>query len=1018
MKNIQTKRFISLILTILMLVGLFTVSIPVSASTSNGKFVSRFDGEYAESFSGTPIYNREDLENMNDGWGNFYLANDIDLSGSEWIPIKLNAVEFNGNGYVIRNLKITGEKASGGNFGLFSETTGAAIKNLGLEDVIINVTSSNTSIGGIVGIATNTEITNCYVEGNIHVEANTSGSTERIGGIVGAANSTTIKHSYNAKESVVSTTIYTDYIDDNTLQSVYAGGLIGFAEVNTTIQYSFNTGGIFINGVTSNINSIAYAGGFTGSSDTVMIEESYNTGMVSNFATVRYYSFFGGFSGFINNTTIKNSYNIGSISVTNAEYPRAGGFVGGANNSIIETSYNVGIVNGNGRYMGGLVGLSNSNTFVDCYWNSGSLSSGVGGYVTPDPYGVTMLELTQMKDYKSFTGFNFNGATPFWTTQTGVNEGYPILRVFNDITTPQPLKYGYILGVVPPPESLQFSPFMSNMVDAVEYDIVDATGNRQTIQDIQPTRTYGAGEHIVYHEFQYQGSAFNAPHKIVGAVNPTGLPNTLSSFDSNLQSGQFIRNEFGTLIQTGYGIFNKSGIIQHSILTPGEGIVFDTSDNQITLKGNVGIFPLQFKSTSIIVTFDIDKPENFFGVNVYDNSNIQDFYAVMNKIFGASVDSAAIQSAMVITDERDNLDGSIGEVEILYLGLKNMTDINKDTAPQYGYVLEKLTSYNQGDYRIDPYIIYDVKTASIITINDTFDISDSYERQYGSGTHIVYRPVLSTTGYVNIAPLFIVPTLPIINGSLDNITNNLPYWIGANIADGFNIYNYQGIIQSNVPANGIKSYDLITKSMTFSNVGGSDEVVTVTDETQICIFEIGNRANVTRISLSELDTQMFKIFNSTIDKSAIQSAMFLRNTSGNAEVLYLGLKSIDTSTITITPPNTTPVPASVSAERTGAMGVNNSFEVSIDVSGDVKDKYLLVSYQFETNGVTRFNMLCFKLTSATTMTITLPQGTIFSTELGGSTWVAVSNVSSTNIDIDEIMTTLIDELVTEIVLIK
>ena len=81
---------------------------------------------------------------------------------------------FNGNGFVIKNLEIN---ATYNRAGFLGATEGASIDSLGV--VNCNIVSASANVGGLIGKATNTKISNCYVVGEIK-------SSERdVGGLVG-----------------------------------------------------------------------------------------------------------------------------------------------------------------------------------------------------------------------------------------------------------------------------------------------------------------------------------------------------------------------------------------------------------------------------------------------------------------------------------------------------------------------------------------------------------------------------------------------------------------------------------------------------------------------------------------------------------------------------------------------------------------------------------------------------------------------------------------------------------------
>ena len=98
------------------------------------------------------------------------LANDIDMSGvTGWAGIANFKGTFDGNGHKISNLT--------GTQGLFASTSGATIKNVGLENVNIN---GSSNVGGLIGSSSSgTNISNCYTTGTVN------GTGNNIGGLVG-----------------------------------------------------------------------------------------------------------------------------------------------------------------------------------------------------------------------------------------------------------------------------------------------------------------------------------------------------------------------------------------------------------------------------------------------------------------------------------------------------------------------------------------------------------------------------------------------------------------------------------------------------------------------------------------------------------------------------------------------------------------------------------------------------------------------------------------------------------------
>ena len=117
----------------------------------------------------------------------FTLANDINIEGdNQWVPIgtviggNYNQTEvpfngtFDGNGKVIKGVKISSNNSRQGLFGYLGAM--GTIKNLGVVDVNIK---GDTRIGGLVGSNAGI-IENCYVSGNAMISG-----TEFVGGLAG-----------------------------------------------------------------------------------------------------------------------------------------------------------------------------------------------------------------------------------------------------------------------------------------------------------------------------------------------------------------------------------------------------------------------------------------------------------------------------------------------------------------------------------------------------------------------------------------------------------------------------------------------------------------------------------------------------------------------------------------------------------------------------------------------------------------------------------------------------------------
>lgn len=181
---------------------------------------------------------------------------DLNMDGYFWIPISSKgtkrAVNFNGNGFIIKNLYISAEEILNKypkdtelaqNLGLIGAFIGH-VQNVILENVEVYAYGKNykttganpvekpLSIGTVVGWQSdkNSIVENCYVTGKMV----TSGDGQSVGGIVGNNGGGTIRNCYSAVD-----------IDAN--GTAYVGGIVGYTKA-------------FDNGAVATISSCVYAG--------------------------------------------------------------------------------------------------------------------------------------------------------------------------------------------------------------------------------------------------------------------------------------------------------------------------------------------------------------------------------------------------------------------------------------------------------------------------------------------------------------------------------------------------------------------------------------------------------------------------------------------------------------------------------------------------------------------------------------------------------------------------------------
>ena len=231
----------------------------------------------------TIIKTAQDLDNIrNNLSGKYILMNDIDLSSiSNWDPIGdadffdgIITESFSGilegNGFVIKNLKINNTSKT--SIGLFSVIENAQIKNIGIENINININKPNASgpfaIGGLTGVSESSTISNCYTTGSITA----IGKEIMGGGMIGSSSNGEIKNCYSDVDVSIENTIFSYFT---------AGGFIGFSGSNITNCYAtgdvygtYGTAGFAI-AITDGTMSNCYATG------KVYSTNSYSAGLIT-----------------------------------------------------------------------------------------------------------------------------------------------------------------------------------------------------------------------------------------------------------------------------------------------------------------------------------------------------------------------------------------------------------------------------------------------------------------------------------------------------------------------------------------------------------------------------------------------------------------------------------------------------------------------------------------------------------------------------------------------------------------
>lgn len=186
----------------------------------------------------------------------FILADNIDLSTYDWIPIGSNSINcfsgtFDGNGKNISNLTIgtsTNPNTVLTSLGLFGWISGAVISNISVKDFAIYSSKDDVYAGGLAGFAENSSITGSCVSGTLTAGDRDLDGTY-IGGLIGFSEKMTIIDCYASVE------VTGGY-------KVTIGGLVGFNFYDTLamIANCYSTG-LVTGGAEANVGGLIGLGG-------------------------------------------------------------------------------------------------------------------------------------------------------------------------------------------------------------------------------------------------------------------------------------------------------------------------------------------------------------------------------------------------------------------------------------------------------------------------------------------------------------------------------------------------------------------------------------------------------------------------------------------------------------------------------------------------------------------------------------------------------------------------------------
>lgn len=327
------------------------------------------------------------------------LANDVDISAYEWMPIGTSKSvkdaaqsptgnwfcgTFDGGNHTVSGLRIESSLFNQALFGLVKD---AVIKNLSVKGSVYGW----DEIAGIVSYANNTSLVNLKNYCNVQAVGALSSDGSYYGGAGGVVASVRMTSS---------STIYLQNLENyGTVRGAGdgTGGVIGFlySEGEVNITQCANYGNVSVD-YCVNADANDGAGGILGSTanyGTYKISECVNTGNISSANQ----DGTGGIAGYLggNSSFVSYCYNTGSVSGANS----AGGVVAklGANNGTITNSYNSGTI-------------------------SGAVAAAIAAYTSSSARAANNYYLEGSADY-AFAGTDIAGAGEVRTYNQMISEG-------------------------------------------------------------------------------------------------------------------------------------------------------------------------------------------------------------------------------------------------------------------------------------------------------------------------------------------------------------------------------------------------------------------------------------------------------------------------------------------------------------------------------------------------------------------------------------------------------------------
>lgn len=405
----KAKKFLSLILVVMIIIPTCSLSFFTTATST-----IKFQGGNGTKDNPYQIATPEQLNAVRYDLTAYYeQVADIDMSDwGNWEPIgkaiplysttgssanfeeNLFSGSYNGNDYIINNLKITDDSISPHYdcYGLFAGAENSTLSNIRLQNLLIDIDKSTTdyvtiyeterknysvTVGGIVGKACDNNdsvsIINCDVTGSISIY---NCCDVYVGGISGSCN--IVNKCLNKANINVVANKKARFPDseDSINNHIRVGGIVGGSAYGPLIEECCNTGNISCYG-----DSI-HLGGIIGRGNT--IRDCVNQGdLKANYGIYQV----GGIAGYVNNS-IENSINYGNIYAHSTLYlsgsqrPGVGGVLGDGTASVmLKSCYNKSdIIHASDEhdyFTACLIGECNVIAMINCFSINSEISTGV-----------------------------------------------------------------------------------------------------------------------------------------------------------------------------------------------------------------------------------------------------------------------------------------------------------------------------------------------------------------------------------------------------------------------------------------------------------------------------------------------------------------------------------------------------------------------------------------------------------------------------------------------------------------